>query len=76
MAGPSGNKGLAERIGITGTGRQLVHRVANIIFLGLKKAFDVTPNLDYSGPLYMYIESRVVYQVTITSVRWASLSVI
>ena len=50
--------------------------VENINLLGLHKAFDVTLNLDYRGPLYMIIEGRGVYKETALSVRWLSLSVI
>ena len=45
----------------------MVHLETKIILLGLKKAFDVTQNFNYS---MTFIEGPSVHKVTTISVRW------
>ena len=62
---------------ITGLYKRICITERNIHIFGLQKAFDVTLNFHYRGPLYINNKGLVIYKVTTKSVpRWSPLSAI
>ena len=55
----------AERIEMTERDNQILY---TCVILGLQKAFDVTLNFHYRGPLYINNKGLVIYKVTTKSV--------